>query len=143
MSIPDFQTAMLPLLKHLSDRREHSNQETLQSLAEHFKLSARKKDFSITTSDFTKDANDYATMIDNRIVLINGSRLCDLMIDHGIGTTWLLPMKSSALILIISKNHSQLFLAVNVKRERPCRECRCGCICYTVIYMTESSEKQT
>jgi len=37
--IPDFQTAMLPLLKHLSDGKEHSNQETLKNLAEHFKLS--------------------------------------------------------------------------------------------------------
>jgi restriction system protein len=37
--IPDFQTAMLPLLKHLSDGKEHSNQETLKSLAEYFKLS--------------------------------------------------------------------------------------------------------
>jgi len=39
MSIPDFQTVMLPLLKHLSDGKEHSNQETLKSLAEHFRLS--------------------------------------------------------------------------------------------------------
>jgi restriction system protein len=30
---------MLPLLKHLSDGKEHSNQETLKSPAEHFKLS--------------------------------------------------------------------------------------------------------
>jgi len=29
--IPDFQTAMLPLLKHLSDGKEHSNQETLRT----------------------------------------------------------------------------------------------------------------
>jgi restriction system protein len=36
--IPDFQTLMLPLLVHLSDGKEHSNQETLKSLAEHFKL---------------------------------------------------------------------------------------------------------
>jgi restriction endonuclease Mrr len=33
MSIPDFQTVMLPLLAHLSDGKEHSNQETLKSLA--------------------------------------------------------------------------------------------------------------
>ena len=39
MPIPDFQTLMLPLLVHLSDGKEHSNQETLKSLAEHFKLS--------------------------------------------------------------------------------------------------------
>src|SRR5262249_34396049 len=30
---------MLPLLKHLSDGKEHSNQETVKSLAKHFKLS--------------------------------------------------------------------------------------------------------
>ena len=28
-----------------------------------------------------------AAMIDSRIVLINGTRLCNLMIDHGIGVT--------------------------------------------------------
>ena len=39
MSVPDFQTVMLPLLVHLSDGKEHSNQETLKSLAEHFQLS--------------------------------------------------------------------------------------------------------
>ena len=46
-----------------------------------------KKGIFITTSDFSKDANDYAAMIDSRIVLINGTRLCNLMIDHGIGVT--------------------------------------------------------
>ena len=38
MSIPDFQTVMLPLLVHLSDGKDHSNQETLRSLADHFQL---------------------------------------------------------------------------------------------------------
>lgn len=46
-----------------------------------------KKGIFITTSDFSKDANDYAAMIDSRIVLINGVRLSNLMIDHGIGVT--------------------------------------------------------
>ena len=46
-----------------------------------------KKGIFITTSDFTRDANDYAAVIDSRIVLINGNRLCNLMIDHGIGVT--------------------------------------------------------
>jgi len=46
-----------------------------------------KKGVFITTSDFTKDANDYAAMIDSRIVLVNSVRLCNLMIDHGIGVT--------------------------------------------------------
>ena len=46
-----------------------------------------KKGIFITTSDFTRDANDYAAMIDSRIVLINGLRLSNLMIDHGVGVT--------------------------------------------------------
>lgn len=46
-----------------------------------------KKGVFITTSDFSKDAEDYAGSIDSRIVLINGSRLATLMIDHGVGVT--------------------------------------------------------
>jgi restriction system protein len=47
---------------------------------------ARKGVF-ITTSDFSKDAEEYATSIDSRIVLINGPHLAALMIDHGVGVT--------------------------------------------------------
>jgi restriction endonuclease Mrr len=39
MAIPDFQTLMLPLLRHLGDGKEHSNQETLDALAKEFGLS--------------------------------------------------------------------------------------------------------
>lgn len=38
MSIPDFQTIMLPLLQLLGDGKEHSNQELTQVLADHFQL---------------------------------------------------------------------------------------------------------
>lgn len=47
---------------------------------------ARKGVF-ITTSAFTKDAEDYVTKIESKIVLIDGQRLCELMIDHGVGVT--------------------------------------------------------
>lgn len=46
-----------------------------------------KKGIFITTSDFTKEAEDYAARIDNRIVLMNGARLVHLMMDHGVGVT--------------------------------------------------------
>jgi restriction system protein len=46
-----------------------------------------KKGVFITTSDFSKDAEDYAARIDTRIVLINGATLATLMIDHGVGVT--------------------------------------------------------
>ncbi len=46
-----------------------------------------KKGIFITTSDFTKEAEAYVAMIDSRIVLVNGVRLANLMMDHGIGVT--------------------------------------------------------
>ena len=45
---------------------------------------ARKGVF-ITTSGFTRDAEEYVTRIEKRIVLIDGDRLAQLMIDHGVG----------------------------------------------------------
>jgi len=38
MSIPDFQSIMLPFLQHLEDGAEHSNPETMEYLAGYFKL---------------------------------------------------------------------------------------------------------
>ncbi len=45
---------------------------------------ARKGVF-ITTSSFTKDALDYTSRIDSKIVLIDGQTLARLMIDFGVG----------------------------------------------------------
>jgi restriction system protein len=47
---------------------------------------ARKGVF-ITTSSFSREAEDYVDRIDNRIVLIDGETLTDLMIDFNIGVT--------------------------------------------------------
>lgn len=46
-----------------------------------------KKGIFITTSDFSKEAEDYASRIDSKIVLINGETLWNLMIDFGIGVS--------------------------------------------------------
>jgi len=46
-----------------------------------------RKGIFITTSDFSKDAQDYASRIDNRIVLIDGETLAQFMIDHNVGVT--------------------------------------------------------
>lgn len=47
---------------------------------------ARKGVF-ITTSDFTKEARDFVSRIDSKIILINGSTLAKLMIEFGVGVT--------------------------------------------------------
>lgn len=39
----------------------------------------------VTTSDFSKDARQYVDKVQHRIVLINGTMLAKLMIDHGVG----------------------------------------------------------
>jgi restriction system protein len=43
MPIPDFQTIMLPLLKFLGDKKEHSLRETIEYLAEEFKLTEEER----------------------------------------------------------------------------------------------------
>lgn len=47
---------------------------------------ARKGVF-ITASSFTKDAQAYASAIQTTIVLVDGTQLAELMIDHGVGVT--------------------------------------------------------
>jgi restriction system protein len=47
---------------------------------------ARKGVF-ITTSTFTRDALDFASSIDSKIVLVSGEQLCQLMIEHGVGVS--------------------------------------------------------
>jgi len=39
----------------------------------------------VTTSDFTSDAEDTASMLSKRIVLVSGKRLGDLLIQHNVG----------------------------------------------------------
>ena len=46
-----------------------------------------KKGIFITTSDFTKDAIEYVSKIDTKIILLNGNRLTELMIEHNVGVT--------------------------------------------------------
>ncbi len=47
---------------------------------------ARKGVF-ITTSAFSREAKDFASMIDTKIVLIDGEELAQLLIDHNVAVT--------------------------------------------------------
>jgi restriction system protein len=46
-----------------------------------------RKGIFITTSGFSAEALDYVSMIDSKIILIDGTRLAKLMFDHGIGVS--------------------------------------------------------
>jgi len=50
-----------------------------------------KKGIMITTSTFSSEAREYVSKIDNKIVLIDGEELAELMIDHNLGVS---PMAS-------------------------------------------------
>lgn len=61
-----------------------------------------KKGVFITTSSFSRDAEQYAAVIDSKIVLIDGDSLGKLMVDHGVGV-------STAAIYKIKKLDSDYF----------------------------------
>jgi len=46
-----------------------------------------RKGVLIMTSAFTREARDFAEQVSDSIVLVDGGRLCSLMIDHGVGVT--------------------------------------------------------
>jgi restriction system protein len=46
-----------------------------------------RKGIFITTANFSKEAREYAANISTKVVLIDGNRLTDLMIDYGVGVT--------------------------------------------------------
>ena len=46
-----------------------------------------KKGVFITTSRYTQDARDFAKSIDTKVVLIDGDRLAELMIDYSVGVS--------------------------------------------------------
>jgi restriction system protein len=45
------------------------------------------KGIFITTSEFSREARDYASNIDSKIVLIDGEQLAQMMIDHDVGVS--------------------------------------------------------
>ncbi len=47
---------------------------------------ARKGVF-ITTSSFTKEAREYASVIESKIILIDGEHLSKLMAEHNVGVS--------------------------------------------------------
>ena len=44
-----------------------------------------RKGIFITTSDFSQNAHEYVSAIENKIILIDGQQLSQLMIDFGVG----------------------------------------------------------
>ena len=50
-------------------------------------LAGRRKGVLITTSTFTREAQEFALQVPENIVLVDGQKLARLMIDHQVGVT--------------------------------------------------------
>jgi len=50
MAVPDFQSIMLPLLKFLKDKQEHTNKEIIEHISNHFNLSQADRDERLPSS---------------------------------------------------------------------------------------------
>ena len=59
--------------------------EEIQKFAGALQGQRARKGIFITTSSFSKTAEEYASRIENKIVLIDGEKLANFMIDHGVG----------------------------------------------------------
>jgi restriction system protein len=57
----------------------------VQSFAGSLEGHRARKGVFLTTSDFSRDAREYVTRIEKKIVLIDGEELAQLMIDYGVG----------------------------------------------------------
>lgn len=76
MSVPDFQTIMLPLLKFTADQREHAFRETIEYLAMAFQLSEQEKEELIPSRQQTSFDNrvSWATSYLKRAGLLESTR---------------------------------------------------------------------
>lgn len=59
----------------------------IQAFAGALDMHRAKKGVFITTSSFSKEANDYIGLIEKRIVLIDGEQLTELMLAHNLGVS--------------------------------------------------------
>jgi restriction system protein len=60
---------------------------TIQQFAGALQGQRARKGVLITTSDFSREAIEYADNLQNTIVLVNGVELAELMIDYGVGVS--------------------------------------------------------
>ena len=67
--------------------RESVSRPEIQKFAGALQGKRARKGIFITTSDFTRGAKDYVSLIESKIILINGTMLADLMIDYNIGVS--------------------------------------------------------
>ena len=56
-------------------------------MLEHYKVRKLKKGIFITTGSFSKDAREFISKIESKIVLVDGKQSTEYMIDNDIGVT--------------------------------------------------------
>ncbi len=67
------------------DKENQISRPEIQKFAGALQGQRAKKGIFITTSSFTKEAKDFASRIENKIILIDGETFSQLMIDYNVG----------------------------------------------------------
>ena len=67
------------------DKDKSISRPEIQKFAGALQGQRAKKGIFITTSTFTREAKEFASRIDNKIILIDGVTLAQLMIDYNVG----------------------------------------------------------
>ena len=75
----DYQTLILPVHKMASDGKDHVFSQAVEQVA--------RKGVFITTSSFSKDAKEYVSLIDSKIIPIDGEHLSRLMAEQDVGVS--------------------------------------------------------
>jgi restriction system protein len=61
--------------------------QEIQKFVGALQMHKARKGVFITTSGFTKEAKEYVTLVDNKVVLIDGDQLTQFMIDYNLGVS--------------------------------------------------------
>lgn len=65
----------------------HVHRPELQAFSGALEMKKAKKGVFITTSKFSSGAREFVSMIEKRIILIDGQQLAKLMVEHNVGVT--------------------------------------------------------
>jgi restriction system protein len=92
LAIPDYQALMLPLSKRAAQGEQAKRYSTgnvgrpaVQSFVGSLVGMGATKGIFVTTSKFSSEAIEYVRHLTQRVILIDGQRLTELMIEHGVG----------------------------------------------------------
>jgi len=118
MAIPDYQSIMLPLLKHLGDGNEHTLRETIDTLANQFALTDEERRELLPSGQqaaFDNRVGWARTYMKKACLLVTTRRACFKITDRGLAVLKRRPKEINIAFL----SQFPEFVEFRQRRERP------------------------